>query len=112
MYTPQEAHIHLLSLQLPIHTFFLPLWMQSILPWGRRERLLLQRALYSLLQPSRAPKQCLERTLRATGFHRSEPDPFRWLLHYKGGRSLVVFYVDDGLVHPERLQRQMDRLAW
>jgi hypothetical protein len=93
-----RAHIHLLFLQLPIHTFFWPLWVQSILPWGRRERLRLQRALYGLLQPSRASKQCLERTLRATGFHQSEPDPLLWLLRYKGGRILVMFYVDDGLV--------------
>jgi hypothetical protein len=65
---------------------------------GKRRVLQLRSPLYGLRQAPRAWNECLERKLRAKGFEQSESDPSLWLLHDKGGRILVMFYVDDGLV--------------
>ena len=62
------------------------------------EVLRLYKALYGLRQAGRAWNKCLEEQLRQKGFRQSNADPSLWIVSGESGETLVMFYVDDGLV--------------
>jgi len=62
------------------------------------EVLRLYKALYGVRQAGRAWNKCLEEQLRQKGFRQSNAEPSLWILSGESGETLVMFYVDDGLV--------------
>jgi hypothetical protein len=74
------------------------LWVQSILQRGRSESCGWDVLCTSAVRHQGHGINVWKKNLRAKGFLQSEAEALLWLLRDKGGRILVMVYVDDGLV--------------